>query len=105
MFAGEESHLVQPKSYKVYAGESVKFFCPKGSQILWFHESSHRHPVSHPINAGSTLSINSVSIRDSGNYFCYGHDFDTNRFFISESKLKVLGISLILLLIFIVAFY
>lgn len=71
-------------------GRSIKIDC-YGDDISWYFEQSKFHPQSPPISKGGTLRINSATIEDAGNYFCYGKSLESDKMFLAKSTVVVYG--------------
>ncbi len=86
------SDRIAPHELKVEIGDQVHFGCHLEKEIKWFHELIKYQPQTYPFAVGNRyLSIESVQLNNSGNYFCYGVHPKTETAVVSKSQLIVYG--------------
>ena len=89
-----DNHPISPTSHIAQFGDHIKFQCKNAENIKWFFEKTKFRPESSPISVGNTLVIDSIKVRNGGNYYCYGKYVDKPTHFLAKSQLKVYGESL-----------
>ena len=81
---------------KVSVGHYVRFRCSSWGIKLWFWKSPNK--TIHSLDS-MVLTINSVSIKDTGYYHCFGSYKGNAKHFIATGHLKVYGESISSLII------
>ncbi len=88
----EDNHFIVPKQINVKLGDRVHLGCLLKSKLKWFHELTKFLPRNYPFAVDERfVSINSVQLKDSGNYFCYGEHPKSQLPIVSKSQLFVYG--------------
>ncbi len=94
------SNRIQPALDKASIGESVSFTCSSDSVPRWYFEQIHSNPMSLPINVNKVHHIAEVAEHHNGYYYCYGTQ--NEEYFVTKATLIVYGMSLLLLIPFII---
>ncbi len=91
-FLEKDKTVMKPRSYFGTLYDNVTLNCNDGTDMLWYYEHLSDHPISHPINTGSNLTITKATPMDTGHYFCHGKYPNTiNSYFLAQAIVIIYG--------------
>ncbi len=72
-------------------GSIIEFSCFALLEVKWFHKEKDNIPEVHEISHHQNFSIENISHKKAGYYYCYGLDINSKSPFIARSHLKIYG--------------
>ena len=77
---------ITPSTVRVYVGQSVELSCSSFNGVIWFHEDTKFEPI----HKSDPLYIDNVTLKDHGEYYCYG-EYSRKKHFLAKATVIVLG--------------
>lgn len=90
--AVQDDEQITPSVWGTIPGGSITFTCNAAEDIRWFNKTLRTDDERTEYHS-RLYTINVITVKDTGYYYCYGRYYRRNRHFLARAKLKVYGMS------------